>query len=443
MNLDNISTVDELLRQGTETPMRLPDVQEYWNDFELLWSEQNLAAQTNPVNQSKLHIAHKHANGLISILAASLMTMTLTGADKVPGHALEDNLLSPFEMTENTAIKMNMAIQASITTTQANQQLERATSGSNSVFLKISNPNAKAHRIIKLQSGKGKKIDALPSSDDIGASAALSDINPVVNAKHEAGNIGHQILPDNTGQTIATSQMRRYEIGVLPPKAGSVVSGPLPALDASAKPVTEAIPSLRRIRWAAHAGIGFPPLNMQSISWRVQLGVSGRFLLNSNGWFVQGETWLTQFQSPKITLAHTTHEDLDNERITKVSIVMPEYFRGFAIGGMVGKNWRTGTSAYAGVQNTLLLSTYAYTENAFYTGRTTPPSEFMFASNKGVQRLPAGIHPFDAALKLGVEQYFGKHWLAGLSLLQGITDLTDSRIWNTHSDWLLYCGYRF
>lgn len=176
----------------------------------------------------------------------------------------------------------------------------------------------------------------------------------------------------------------------------------------------------------------------------LNLGMGYRVSLNRR-WSVQPELWLLQFETPRLSAVIEQRLDLDGERLLRHDTVSVMRMQGLGLNLMMGAELPASFTLfgglhlgrYAGVMIERSSGTRSMVDNTFDSWSTS--------YSYGYSPAPDWFRVYQTGLKLGVEKRFRQKIILGLSVYQGLSDLSrmrESGPGNYSTAWVAYAGYR-
>jgi hypothetical protein len=162
-----------------------------------------------------------------------------------------------------------------------------------------------------------------------------------------------------------------------------------------------------------------------------------------DGWYGQLDLSLNKFRTSYLSYKTVKHAVL-NAHDVQIDSVRPAHVTGLSLNFIAGKQFRFGTSLYAGIQAGYLFSTVTEIYNRYYENYL--PSSLQSASVEisSPGKLPAWMQPIDIGLRLGIEQRIYSGFFVGAMMRQGLLDMTKpAGAYTTYTNFVVYGGCRF
>lgn len=238
-----------------------------------------------------------------------------------------------------------------------------------------------------------------------------------------------------------------YEVALLPlPSALLEIPGPVAAWPMVETPSRLSSRSVQSVVLYAGSSLGKTHRvyqNFTPVGSYLNLGMGYRASLNRR-WSFQPELWWLQLETPRLTAVTEQRLDLDGERLIRYDTVSVMRMQGLGLNLMMGAELPAGFTLFAGLH----LGRYAgvMTEQSSGT-RSLVDGSFSWSSSYsyGYSPAPDWFRVYQAGLKLGVEKRFRQKVILGISVYQGLSDLSrvrESGPGNYSTAWVAYAGYR-
>jgi hypothetical protein len=277
------------------------------------------------------------------------------------------------------------------------------------------------------------------------AGSALAQEAYGLRASHEQAAASYPAL-DPAEMTPPLPQIR-HEVALLPlPSALLEIPAPVvawPTVEAPSRLTSQPVQCL--VLYAG-SSLGKTPRVYQNYTPALSylnLGIGYRMSL-SRRWSFQPELWWLQLETPRLSVVTEQRLDLDGERLLRYDTVSVMRMQGLGLNLMMGAELPAGFTLFGGPH----LGRYAgvMTEQSSGT-RSLVNGSFSWNSNysRGYSAAPEWFQVYQAGMRLGIEKRFRQKVILGLSVYQGLNDLSRVRVsgpGNYSTSWVVYAGYR-